>query len=461
MSSNETRDLERWGSGELVSFFDDGGARNFLSYAVDSIRRRWRLALAVWFLVVVSVCVGAWALPKSYSADVRMLAVANPLMPSLATPRRAMPYHLDEPTRAVSEIVLSRENLERIIERTELEDQWLEHEAPLPRLIARGASALFGDPPRSVFRENLVETLRDELSVTEAHGAVTFAAKWSSAEMAYRLARALMDTFLEIRRVQDVQAIADTLRVIETHERQLEGVVQATLKRVKSLAPTNPGRRTRAVDFEAFGAADRGVAKQIDSTRREIQSIQRVRAERATEIRKQLMQLTTDYTARHPLVLQLERSLEELSRDPDELITLKMKARTLASTQASGVRRLGVLQTQGSEVTPEYELASQELEIAVGQFADLVERRTNARIELDTAEAAFDYRYTVLSPAKRPEQPVSPRLSKVILASIAAGLVLGLVMAVGLDVLSRRIYQRWQIERVLGLEVIEEIEVRS
>jgi uncharacterized protein involved in exopolysaccharide biosynthesis len=55
---------------------------------------------------------------------------------------------------------------------------------------------------------------------------------------------------------------------------------------------------------------------------------------------------------------------------------------------------------------------------------------SNTRIELETARAAFDYRYTIIKPAQLPRRSDSPSAVVMIFGALLAGMALGMLRAV-------------------------------
>ena len=103
------------------------------------------------------------------------------------------------------------------------------------------------------------------------------------------------------------------------------------------------------------------------------------------------------------------------------------------------------------------EYARTRLRFAMEKYDNLMERIDNSRIELDTARAAFKYRYSVLRPATLPRIPVKPNVPMVLAAGMFMALALGTVAAALADLGSGRVLERWQVERNLGLEVLGQV----
>jgi uncharacterized protein involved in exopolysaccharide biosynthesis len=84
-------------------------------------------------------------------------------------------------------------------------------------------------------------------------------------------------------------------------------------------------------------------------------------------------------------------------------------------------------------------------------------RIDSARIEQDTARAAFKYRYSVVRPASVPRKPEKPNVPVLIAAAVIAALFLGLVVGALRDFTSGRLVEPWQVERALGLQVLSKV----
>jgi uncharacterized protein involved in exopolysaccharide biosynthesis len=91
------------------------------------------------------------------------------------------------------------------------------------------------------------------------------------------------------------------------------------------------------------------------------------------------------------------------------------------------------------------------------KYDTLLDRLNSARIELDTARAAFKYRYTIVRPPQLPKRPVKPKVPFVLGAGVLAATVLAVIAAALADLRSGRILETWQVERALGLEVLGEL----
>ena len=80
-----------------------------------------------------------------------------------------------------------------------------------------------------------------------------------------------------------------------------------------------------------------------------------------------------------------------------------------------------------------------------------------ARLELDTARAAFKYRFSVVNPPMTPRRPTAPNVPFILIAGILGGIMFAFVACAGIDVWRRTVCETWQIERQLKLPVLSTV----
>ena len=98
-----------------------------------------------------------------------------------------------------------------------------------------------------------------------------------------------------------------------------------------------------------------------------------------------------------------------------------------------------------------------QLRDAMDKYAALRTQIQTAQIDLETAQAAFKYRYSVVTPAHPPKSPTAPNVPLVMLAALIAALICSLLVSVLADVRAGRLLERWQIERLLDRPILGEI----
>ena len=98
-----------------------------------------------------------------------------------------------------------------------------------------------------------------------------------------------------------------------------------------------------------------------------------------------------------------------------------------------------------------------QLRDAMDKYAALRAQIQTAQIDLETAQAAFKYRYSVVTPARLPKSPTAPNVPVVTLAAVIAAIFCGLVLAMLTDLRRGRLLERWQVERLLERPILGEV----
>jgi len=106
---------------------------------------------------------------------------------------------------------------------------------------------------------------------------------------------------------------------------------------------------------------------------------------------------------------------------------------------------------------PQIGYLREQVNFALTKYNSFLDRIEGARLELDSARAAFKYRYTVLVPVQKPRGPIKPKPKLVLGASLIAGLALALLSTAFVDLRSRRLLENWQVERALKVPLLGEI----
>jgi uncharacterized protein involved in exopolysaccharide biosynthesis len=101
-----------------------------------------------------------------------------------------------------------------------------------------------------------------------------------------------------------------------------------------------------------------------------------------------------------------------------------------------------------------------QVRFALATYNSFLDRIEGARLELDSARAAFKYRYTIIVPAQKPRGPIKPKPPLVFGASLIAGLAMAMLSTTLLDLHSRKLLENWQIKRKLKLPLLGEVRSR-
>jgi uncharacterized protein involved in exopolysaccharide biosynthesis len=225
---------------------------------------------------------------------------------------------------------------------------------------------------------------------------------------------------------------------------------------------------------------------QVTEKRQELSRLEEARQRQLSELQGKLATLSTVYTPTHPSVVAIQQNLAAVQHESPQILGLKSELENLEAEydersseaadlliQATLSRRAtaGPAQPQApaaarEAVAPEPQrveqprttdvpdFASLRLRTELNQLQSVLERTDGARIELAVSQAAFKYRYSVITPAQVPREPAFPNMRLVIIAGFMASLLLAIGVGAGTDLMSNRILEAWQLERQLGLPIL-------
>jgi len=456
------------GPGEEL--FDWQKLRRYAAFCLRSIHRRFFLFLSVSAGLVLLAGLALSAFPKTYEVEARLLAQRNPVL-SVRADLNQM-----EPTRAAVETILRRDNLLALMQQTDLLQEWTKHRAPLLRAKDRLLAVFYLMPAEKDLADRLADALEQKLTVwTTPAGLVTIRLRWSDPVMAYRLVDAAQQNFLEKRHVLEVSTIVEQISILEGHAAKVRNDIDAQvaelqrLRETSALKGTRPGpppAPARLVDPEALN-----LRILLQAKRRGIADLEEFWRRHLLELQTKLAEQRAIYSESHPIVLDLQRSIESFRRDSPQLVTLRQEEADLR-------RRLSHYSDDPEDALPgaptippelfrdpsgiedaSLEYARADLRFTVQQYAGMRERIDAARIDLDTARAAFKYRYAVVAPAQVPRGPIQPRVPLVMAAAVLAGLLMGVFSTAVADVRAGVVLERWQVEDLLPARTVVDLRV--
>jgi uncharacterized protein involved in exopolysaccharide biosynthesis len=469
-------------SGEPLELVDLKKLRDYLLFVLHSVRRHPLVAAGTFVLVVGLTLLQLALLPRYYHVEAELLAQRNLMMPALGNPGRNVPTDADAPTRAAPETVRRRDNLISLMKQTNLLERWDQTKAPVIKLrdwVVR----LVSPPTEEERQDELIEMLEKRLYVFAGEGTVTIAIDWPDAQLAFQLVETAQQNFLDSRHANEVSSIAEAISILERHAAEVQQSIDLAMEEIKRVEPAHTVRavplglvRRKAVEQSAQPSEVSQLKTLLDGKRRAIRDLEAFRTRRLTELKEELDKQKQTYADAYPTVARLKESIAAMTADSPQLAELRREEHELASeyNQAGGDRppperesevRLApqlsearrVLSAGSDASAEQYAYAKARLRFAMNNYDSLIDRLDAARIELDTARAAFKYRYSTIRPAELPKRVAKPKVPVVVAAGIFAALVMAALMAALVDLKSRRLVERWQVERTLGLGVLGEM----
>ncbi len=470
-----------------------------LDYVSVVRRRKW------WFIapLVVSVVAGAalamW-LPREYKSYAE-IGIADPtLSPELL--RGVQSFDARERQRAISQQLLSRTVLERVVREEQLSPQ---------RPVEDVAQGL-----RAKVEEHINVPNPIGRSGSSREGIESFDLGYvdSSPERAQRIANRLATVFVEENSKTTTQRAENTSEVLnqqlrDSHEKlarlqeqlrvkkelymgRLPDQMNANIQMVNGLRQQNESLST-----ELRGETERlsQIESNIEMMRQGTGSAGLTSAGAAaiqggqSRVNALLQQLATaraiGYTDLHPEVIRIRGEITEAQKESsaarergsgnrDEMLNADpMYRKQIADRDALTLRiaqlRRAADQTRTQiasfqarvEAAPmvEQELSSlvQDHQLELGRYKDVSTRHQNAVMVEDLARKQGGERFIVLNPAFLPARPLSPDILRLMLMALAIGLGLGAAAAVGREFMDRSVHDARALQSEFEVPVLGEI----
>jgi len=442
--------------------FDWERVRRYAVFALGSVRRRLLLFLSVWVGMVVLAAAALAVLPKTYAVESRLLAQKNPVLAV-----RADSSQMDQPTRAAAETIMRRDNLQALMRQADVLQEWQKSRAPILKLKDWALRMLHLAPATKELTEGLTDLLEKNFTVwTTPDGTVGIKLEWRDAPTAFRLVDAAQQNFIEKRYVLEVSTIAEQIAILEGHAAALKKDIETQVAELQRLRKTPAGKGGRSVALRpAVRALDPdgpNLRAVLDGKRRAIADLEDSRRKKIAELQTRMTEQRAIYSENHPGLLDLERSIESLRRESPQLATLRQEERDLrrqlADHSEDGEGAIAgaptipadLFRSLSTDEDSSVEYARAQLQYAAQQYAGMRGRIDSARIDLDTARAAFKYRYSVIVPPEVPRGPIKPKVPLVMAAALMAGLALALFATTAADFRSGALLEMWQLQSLLA-----------
>ena len=456
---------------------DDGDVFGPLGeYALFALRaplRRPRLATAILVACLAVGIVAALTLPRKYQVEAIVLVQRNPLMGTISNP--GMNREWDVPTRAAREIVIRRDNLVALSRQTDLSKRYLATRAPAVRIRDWiGGTLLRSQRTPAQLEDDLVSALEARLSVwVSPEGAVTIGFTWSDPDIALDVVQAALQSFLEARNASEMGAVGEAIAILQGHDARVQQEIAEAIRKLEAkeqaLRIRAPRRTTRARQSPKVDEELQRLQGLLTARRRALSDVEDFRQRRLSELQAQLTQHLSVYGPEHPNVVGARQAIAGLKVPSPQVAELRAEIAQLEKSIRQ--RPGGVVEPAGAGNALEEELAAaraalvdqtdprldyerRQLETLLRRHSSLLERIESARIELDTSRSAFQQRYTVITPPKRPKGPLKPYALLFIVGGLFAGAAFACIGSAAVDLWSGRVIEPWQVERELELPLL-------
>jgi uncharacterized protein involved in exopolysaccharide biosynthesis len=474
---------------------------SYFAFAGRAIRARRLLSAAIFFcLAAITIgLVSIW--PRTYHCEMKLMVQRTDML--------TVHGEKGEGLKSIAETIARHENLEAIVKQADVVKTWAMRRPPALRLKDSIMSLLHGEMSEADKTSMLVATLESRLSLTATDSTLTIGVDWPDPQMAARLVDTTYSNFLQMRHGVEVSTIAELIAILEGHATQLREEIDGIADQVQKLteerskssarsaapapdasqtpqAPQRPAPRPRLMPDEELPR----LKTTLELKQSTLKQLQEDRKRRVIELEAKLTEMKARYTPAYPAVVDLERQVAAMSEDTGEIASLKssvdqleaeIKARNSAYLGGGSVRpdsprganpastaggadappAAGPLPTdimqlvQSSAEGLDPAIAAQ-FRYVVGKYTTVRDQISTARIDLDTAQAAFRHRYKVVMPAEVPLQPIKPKALVMVAGGLIFGLFLALLTPVALELRRGRIIEKWQVAQI-ELPVLAEL----
>jgi len=462
-----------------------------LRYYVAMIsRRRWVIILPFCLAMLVGIVL-AIKLPKLYEASTLILVQRQRVPENLVQP--VVTSDIEYRISTISQQIMSRSNLEKVIERFKL----------FPGADSRG-----------VFMEDKIADLRKRINVEVSRSkrdrdadAFTISFQDSDPQMTMRVANGLATFFIdENLKVRETQAVGTTdfleseLESTRVRLEQLEKELKEYRLKMMGELPEQLETNLRILDRLNAQVAEkeqslRSARTSLAALEGETSARQSVMAAAASgagakegddalslsQLKERLASLQSSYTDQHPDVMRLKTRIEKLEAE--------MAANPAAARGAAGASPAQMARAESMRQKMLLEGAIRNLEIDIGRihqeireyqrrvdaapkreqelltlkrdydnikasYNSLLNRKLEADIAVNMEKKQKGEQFQILDMARVPQRPVSPDLRKLFLIVLLAGLGLGGGAVFILEFLDSSLRRPRDFEDHLGLPVL-------
>ena len=460
----------------------------------DIWRYRWIAMLVAWM-----ACVVGWALvfklPDQYESKARIYIDSDSILKPLLKGISVESTDFRDQLGLMTNKLLSRENLERVITMVDLD------------IKARTAEE----------REALIGRLRSEINLatvsteTRRSGPLNLyeiSSRGNDANEVKNIVQALLTIFLETAIGETRQDTGVAQQFLDAQIKEYEAILSAAENRLMEFKRQNMGvlptqglgifqrlqtarEELNQIELELLEATNRRdeIQRQLNSVNRSepialppgVAQQQSPLAIRINTLQQRLDELQLKYTQEHPTVIETKQMLAMLQKQQEEQekaaanegggtstsnpVYQQLKlALAEVDAQIAGMkvrrdayqRRLSKL-NEDLKILPEVEAELQRLdrdyEINKQQYNELVARRESAKIAGHVELSGEDVKFRVIEPPRIPLAPSAPNRPTLSVGVLALGIGLGLGLAFLLSQIRPVFHDRRSIQEDIELPV--------
>lgn len=445
------------------------------------LRRRWFIIIPFCFSVIVGIYLSI-TLPKVYQAST--LILVQPQRVPTNYVRSVVSAGIESRINTISQQIMSRTNLEKIIEQFKL----------------------YSEPKHEkMYMEDKIEDMRERISVNirSRTGADAFAISFEDTDpervmsVANTMATYFIDENLKVREAQAVGTsnfLDDELTNIRVQLEKLEEALREYRKRFMGELPEQLETNLRILDRLHEQLIEkqqslRNTKNMLIAFEKQMSELHNMQNDlsidslvefgagdstKPDQLKDQLSILKTRYTDKHPDVMRIKRMIAELEKplqESDQEISegnyqdLQMAQRDEMTKEIkaieadiSEIQKQTTIHQKRVENTPkrEQEILSLKRDYAniKGTYDSLLSRKLEAEISVNMEKKQKGEQFRVLDPARLPEKPIRPNMNRLFILTLAAGLAVGCGLVFLLEYFDTSFRKPEDIDSLLGLPVL-------
>ncbi len=429
---------------------------------LDVLRKEYKLFLVPFILILFIGTLFALTLPSIYRSEGVILVESQQIPNELI--RSTITSYADERIQVIRQIVMTRENLLKIIDKYNLYAK--------QRQAGENDSELLERIKKNIF----IDLRRDQLP-NRGHNSLTFSVAFehTNPQIAQQVANELVTLFLRENLKNRTRRATETTEFLSSEAEKLRKKINIIEQQVAEFKQMHERSLPENLDLNnqmleraqtTLNELERDIKAQeeqisylevqlatLESTAPENDDIPLTPRQQLALARSQYNRLSQHYGPQHPDLLKLKRQISELERQinstdkngtvPDSgnpaVLLIQAKIRSSRERIASLLKQRTALKKRITELqqrileTPQVERGLKALErdydSLLSKYDDLMNKATEARLSKSMEEQSKAERFTLLESPDFPEEPVRPNRKKLLMLSfiLAVGGGLGLV----------------------------------
>jgi polysaccharide biosynthesis transport protein len=437
------------------------GARDILEYVELPLRRPWHVALP-FVLVTAAAVAASFLLPARYKSSTLILVESEKVPDSFVT--NVQTERIGRKLQTVKQEIMSRTRLEELLR--ELDPYGDLNKASMTQMIER-------------MRANTLVSVRgnDAFGLDYVHTDPVMAQK-----VCNRLAQLFIDETVQSRKQQVGEAYAFIEAELQEARRQLEDREQ-TLRKYKEqhMGALPEQQNANLQTLQRLQLEQQSVSESLRAGMDRIVTLESAAAARPTptndaraglvQLKAQLASLRTRYTDEHPDVQALLGQIANLEKtlpsdgsgngaQDIQLEAVRAEVRSLRARREELDQKIGSFQArveQAPRTEQEMVTLTRDFQKLNENYLALLNKKLDTQLAAKLEQRWQGDRFRILDPANLPEAPFYPNRLMFLLYGIAAGLAVGVGVALLADLFDHSIRTARELEDALPFPILANV----